>query len=53
MKSEDYSKILDGNLKRSVKNLDLRRQFIFQQDNDANDMSKSMTAWLQKTILMF
>ncbi len=48
MKSEDYIKILDENLQLSVQNLDLSRQFTFQQDNDPKHTSKSVTVWLQK-----
>ena len=44
MKFEDYIKILDENLQLSVKILDFGQQFIFQQDNDAKHMSKSVTA---------
>ena len=48
MKSEDYIKILDENLQRSVQILDLCQQFTFQQDNDPKHMSESVSAWLQK-----
>ena len=48
MKSEDYFKILDENLKLSAQKLDRSRRFTFQQDNDHKHMSKSVTAWFQK-----
>ena len=45
---EDYIKILDENLQLSAQNLDLDRQFTFQQDNDHKCMSKSVIEWVQK-----
>ena len=48
MKSEDYIKILDKNLQLSVQDFDLVWQFTFQQNNDPEHMSKSVTAWHQK-----
>ena len=52
MKSEDSIKILDENLQLSVQNFDLVQRFTFQQDNHPKLMSKSMTVWLQKKMIV-
>ena len=52
MKSEDHIKILNENLPLLVQNLDQGQQFTFQQDNDPKQASKSVTAWLQKRLVL-
>ncbi len=41
MNSEGYQRILEQNVKQSAMKLRLRRNFIFQQDNDPKHISKS------------
>jgi len=48
MDSTSYQKILDDNVRPSVRQLKLRRNWTFQQDNDPKHTSKSTTEWLRR-----
>ena len=48
MRSDDYIRFLDENLKLSALSLGLGRWWAFQHDNDPKQTSKATTTWLQK-----
>ena len=48
MNSSQYQQILDKNVQESVTKLKLRRDWIFQQDNDPKHCSKSTKEFMQK-----
>lgn len=48
MKPAGYIKVLYENLHISAQNRYLGRRFIFHQDNDPRQTSKSVSPWLQK-----
>ncbi len=48
MNSELYQQILKENVRTSVRELNLKRRWILQQDNDAKHTSCSTKEWLKK-----
>ncbi|KAI4898095.1 hypothetical protein NFI96_001758 [Prochilodus magdalenae] len=48
MDSNQYQQILETNVQESVTKLKLRRDWIFQQDNDPKHCSKSTNAFMQR-----
>ena len=48
MRKEDYLEILQDNLKTSAKDLNLGKNWVFQQDNDPKHTSKVVSDWLKK-----
>ena len=46
----DYIKVLDAILLSTIRRIALDWQLFFQQDNDPNHTSKSVTSWLQQKI---
>lgn len=48
MDSTQYQQILETNVQESVTKLKLRRGWIFQQDNDPKNCSKSTKAFMQR-----
>ena len=48
MRKEQYLEILQGNLKKSARSLQLGRNWIFQQDNDPKHTAKLVSKWFQQ-----
>lgn len=48
MNSQLYQEILGRNVAPSVKQLKLKRSWVFQQDNDPKHTSKSTKSWMEK-----